>query len=77
KEVVPTFTKECTIAIIGRVEKLPEEKVAPMGIEIQIEQYSVLGTSPAGGLKSTVAADSSMDILLDKRYLTLRFSKVF
>lgn len=68
------LTVESTVAIYGKVVKLPEGKSAPGGIELVADYYKIIGLAPGGkdSFTNQIAEDSDPSLLLDRRHLTLR-----
>ncbi|CAH2352470.1 asparagine--tRNA ligase, cytoplasmic [[Candida] railenensis] len=68
------LTLESTVAIKGVINKLPEGKTAPGGVELKADYYEVLGFAPAGddSITNKVQENADPSLLLDQRHLTLR-----
>lgn len=73
-KVTQQLTLESTIAIKGKIHKLPEGKTAPGGVELQADYYEVIGLAPAGddSITNKVPSDAAPALLLDNRHLALR-----
>ncbi|GMM36335.1 asparagine--tRNA ligase [Saccharomycopsis crataegensis] len=69
-----TLTLESTIAVYGTVEKLPEGKTAPQGVELVADYYEIVGLAPSGdeAFTNKVQENADPSLLLDQRHLTLR-----
>ncbi|CDK25482.1 unnamed protein product [Kuraishia capsulata CBS 1993] len=69
-----TLTVESTISVYGVVEKLPEGKSAPGGVELVADFYEIVGLAPSGkdSFTNQIAEDTDPSILLDQRHLALR-----
>lgn len=68
------LTLETSICIKGVVNKLPEGKSAPGGVELKADFYEVVGAAPAGDESFTNKIQENADpsLLMDQRHLTLR-----
>lgn len=68
------LTLESTIAIKGVVEKLPEGKTAPGGVELKADYFQVIGLAPSGedAFSNKVQEKADPSLLLDQRHLTMR-----
>lgn len=68
------LTLETTVAIKGVINKLPEGKTAPGGVELQADFYKVVGAAPLGdeSITNKVQEGADPSLLLDQRHLTLR-----
>ncbi|ODV61248.1 asparagine--tRNA ligase DED81 [Ascoidea rubescens DSM 1968] len=68
------LTLESTISISGTIEKLPEGKTAPGGVELLADFYQVYGLAPAGddSITNKVQENADASLLLDQRHLMLR-----
>lgn len=67
-----TLSPESSICIYGQINKLPEGKTAPGGIELQADYWELIHGAPAGGVDNVLTVDSSVDVKLDNRHLVLR-----
>lgn len=72
--VTQELTLESTVLIKGVVEKLPEGKTAPGGVELKADYYEVIGLAPSGDDAFTNKVQENADpyLLLDQRHLTMR-----
>ncbi|OUT21114.1 asparagine-tRNA ligase, cytoplasmic [Pichia kudriavzevii] len=68
------LTVESTLSIYGTINKLPEGKSAPSGVELVADYYEVVGLAPSGkdSFTNQIAEDADPSLLLDRRHLTLR-----
>lgn len=68
------LTLELTVTIKGVVEKLPEGKTAPGGVELKADYYEVVGMAPLGddAFTNKVQENADPSLLLDQRHLTMR-----
>lgn len=68
------LTLETSIRIKGVVNKLPEGKSAPGGVELKADFYEVVGQAPSGeeSFSNKVQENADPSLLLDQRHLTLR-----
>lgn len=68
------LTVESTLTILGTINKLPEGKSAPGGVELAADYYEVVGLAPSGkdSFTNQIAEDADPSLLLDRRHLTLR-----
>lgn len=68
------LTLESTVLIKGVIEKLPEGKTAPGGVELKADYYEVIGLAPSGDDSFTNKAPENADplLMLDQRHLTMR-----
>lgn len=68
------LTLESTVAIKGVLEKLPEGKTAPGGVELKADYYLVVGLAPSGddAFSNKVQENADPSLLLDQRHLTMR-----
>lgn len=72
--VTQELTLESTVTIKGVVEKLPEGKTAPGGVELKADFYEVIGLAPSGddAFTNKVQENADASLLLDQRHLTMR-----
>lgn len=72
--ITQELTLESTILIKGVIEKLPEGKTAPGGVELKADYYEVIGLAPSGDEAFTNKVQENADpaLLLDQRHLTMR-----
>ncbi|RLV86380.1 Asparagine--tRNA ligase cytoplasmic [Meyerozyma sp. JA9] len=68
------LTLETSICIKGVINKLPEGKSAPGGVELKADFYEVVGQAPSGeeSFSNKVQENADPSLLLDQRHLTLR-----
>lgn len=68
------LTLESTVTIKGIINKLPEGKSAPGGVELKVDYYEVVGLAPSGeeAFSNKVQENADPSLLLDQRHLTLR-----
>lgn len=68
------LTLESTLTVKGQVNKLPEGKRAPGGVELKVDYYSIVGLAPSGedAFTNKVQDTAEPSILLDQRHLALR-----
>ncbi|ODV96115.1 hypothetical protein PACTADRAFT_49519 [Pachysolen tannophilus NRRL Y-2460] len=68
------LTLETTLSIKGTIEKLPEGKSAPGGIDLVVDYYDIVGLAPSGedSFSNKVQEDADPQLLLDQRHLVLR-----
>lgn len=73
-KITQELTLESTVSIKGVVNKLPEGKTAPGGVELLADFYSVVGLAPCGedSFSNKVPENSDPSLLLDQRHLTMR-----
>lgn len=72
--VTQELTLESTVSIKGVIEKLPEGKTAPGGVELKADFYKVVGLAPSGddAFTNKVQENADPSLLLDQRHLTMR-----
>lgn len=72
--ITQDLTLESSVLIKGIVEKLPEGKSAPGGVELKADYYEVIGLAPSGedAFTNKVQENADPSLLLDQRHLTLR-----
>lgn len=72
--ITQELTLESTVAIKGVIEKLPEGKSAPGGVELKADYYEVVGLAPSGEDSFTNKVQENADpaLLLDQRHLAMR-----
>ncbi|KAM9931130.1 hypothetical protein OXX59_000014 [Metschnikowia pulcherrima] len=72
--ITQELTLESTVAIKGVIEKLPEGKTAPGGVELKADFYEVIGLAPSGedAFTNKVQENADASLLLDQRHLTMR-----
>ncbi|GBL51655.1 asparagine-tRNA_ligase,_cytoplasmic [Candidozyma auris] len=72
--ITQELTLESTVIIKGVIEKLPEGKSAPGGVELKADYYEVCGLAPSGedAFTNKVQEGADPSLLLDQRHLTLR-----
>ncbi|CUM55459.1 Asparagine--tRNA ligase, cytoplasmic [Debaryomyces fabryi] len=68
------LTLESTVTIKGVINKLPEGKSAPGGVELKVDYYEVVGLAPSGeeAFSNKVQENADPSLLLDQRHLALR-----
>ncbi|CAN3373291.1 hypothetical protein DIURU_005216 [Diutina rugosa] len=68
------LTIESTLMVKGTINKLPEGKTAPGGVELKADYYEVVALAPSGddAFTNKVAEGADPSYLLDMRHLTLR-----
>lgn len=68
------LTLESTVSVTGILNKLPEGKSAPGGVELVADYYKVIGLAPAGedAFTNKVQEGADPSLLLDQRHLALR-----
>lgn len=72
--IASELTIESTILIKGVVEKLPEGKSAPGGVELKADYFEIIGLAPSGDDSFTNKVQEKADpsLLLDQRHLAMR-----
>ncbi|GEQ71278.1 hypothetical protein JCM33374_g4959 [Metschnikowia sp. JCM 33374] len=72
--ITQELTLESTVTIKGVIEKLPEGKTAPGGVELKADYYEVIGLAPSGddAFTNKVQENADASLLLDQRHLTMR-----
>lgn len=72
--ITQELTLESTVTIKGVIEKLPEGKTAPGGVELKADYYEVYGLAPSGedAFTNKVQEKADPSLLLDQRHLTMR-----
>ncbi|KAK7678397.1 asparagine--tRNA ligase [Cerrena zonata] len=72
--ITQELTLESTVLIKGVINKLPEGKSAPGGVELVADYYEVIGLAPSGeeAFTNKVQENADPSLLLDQRHLTLR-----
>ncbi|ODV78320.1 Asparaginyl-tRNA synthetase, cytoplasmic [Suhomyces tanzawaensis NRRL Y-17324] len=68
------LTLESTVIIKGVINKLPEGKTAPGGVELKADFYKIVGLAPGGeeAFSNKVQEKADPSLLLDQRHLALR-----
>lgn len=68
------LTIESTILIKGVIEKLPEGKSAPGGVELKADYFEIISLAPSGDDSFTNKVQEKADpsLLLDQRHLAMR-----
>lgn len=68
------LTLESTILVKGVLNKLPDGKSAPGGVELKADYYEVIGLAPSGedAFTNKVQEGADPSLLLDLRHLALR-----
>lgn len=69
-----TLTVESSLAMFGTINKLPEGKSAPGGVELSADFYKVIGLAPSGkeAFTNKIQEGTDPNLLLDMRHLSLR-----
>ncbi|SCV04953.1 LANO_0G15082g1_1 [Lachancea nothofagi CBS 11611] len=69
-----TLTLESTVALYGKVCKLPDGKTAPGGVELLVDYYEIVSLAPSGeeAFTNKIAEGADPSLLLDQRHLALR-----
>jgi len=70
-----TLATEATVALTGTLLELPDGKTAEGGHELQVDFWSLVSGSPAGGIEGEINQESHPDVQLDKRHLLIRGEK--
>lgn len=72
--ITQELTLESTVSIKGVINKLPEGKSAPGGVELKADYYEVVGLAPSGedSFTNKVQEKADPSLLLDQRHLTMR-----
>lgn len=72
--ITQELTLESTVQVKGVIEKLPEGKTAPGGVELKADFYSIVGLAPSGddSFSNKVQENADPSLLLDQRHLTMR-----
>lgn len=72
--ITQELTLESTVTIKGVINKLPEGKSAPGGVELKADYYEVVGLAPSGddAFTNKVQEKADPSLLLDQRHLTMR-----
>lgn len=72
--IASELTIESTILIKGVIEKLPEGKSAPGGVELKADFFEIIGLAPSGDDSFTNKVQEKADpsLLLDQRHLAMR-----
>lgn len=73
-KITQELTLESTVQIKGVIEKLPEGKTAPGGVELKADYYEIIGLAPSGddSFSNKVQENADPSLLLDQRHLTMR-----
>lgn len=68
------LTIESSLTVKGTVNKLPEGKTAPGGVELKVDYYEIVGLAPSGedSFTNKVQEQADSSLLLDQRHLALR-----
>ncbi|KAF6009635.1 asparagine--tRNA ligase [Brettanomyces bruxellensis] len=69
-----TLTVESSLAVFGTINKLPEGKSAPGGVEASVDYYRIIGLAPSGkdSFTNKIQEGTDPNLLLDRRHLALR-----
>lgn len=72
--IAQKLTIESTVLIKGTVEKLPEGKSAPGGVELKADYFEIIGLAPSGddSFTNKVQENADPSLLLDQRHLAMR-----
>ncbi|KIR39531.1 asparagine-tRNA ligase [Cryptococcus deuterogattii 99/473] len=65
---------ECTVEVVGTVEKVKEGQTAPGGVELSVDYWKIIGKAPTGAeaIESRLQPDTDASIRADLRHLELR-----
>ncbi|ADV22370.1 asparagine-tRNA ligase [Cryptococcus gattii E566] len=65
---------ECTVEVVGTVEKVKEGQTAPGGVELAVDYWKIIGKAPTGAeaIESRLQPDTDASIRADLRHLELR-----
>ncbi|AQZ11048.1 DED81 (YHR019C) [Zygosaccharomyces parabailii] len=68
------LTLESSVALYGKVNKVPEGKTAPGGIELAVDYYEIVSLAPAGddSFTNKISEGADPSLLLEQRHLALR-----
>lgn len=68
------LTLESSVALYGKVNKVPEGKTAPGGIELVVDYYEIVSLAPAGddSFTNKISEGADPSLLLEQRHLALR-----
>jgi asparaginyl-tRNA synthetase len=71
-DAVKDLNLESSLSVYGLIKKVPEGKVAPGGVEMLVDGWELIHSSPAGGLDSVLNEEAGIETLFDNRHLMLR-----
>ena len=63
---------ETSVTLSGTLKKLPQGKIAPGGVELLVDTWELIHTSPAGGIESVMNREAGVETLFNKRHLMIR-----
>ncbi|XP_065223105.1 asparagine--tRNA ligase, cytoplasmic [Planococcus citri] len=67
-----TLATEASVLLYGKILKVPEGKTAPGGVELQVDYWQLIGSSPAGGADNILNEEALPDVQLDNRHIMIR-----
>ncbi|XP_023944016.2 asparagine--tRNA ligase, cytoplasmic [Bicyclus anynana] len=66
------LSTESSVALYGKLEVVPEGKVAPGGHELTADYWELIGLAPPGGADAILNEDALPDVQLDNRHIMIR-----
>jgi len=72
-EAKVVFNPETSVTLSGTLKKLPQGKIAPGGVELLVDTWELIHTSPEGGyIRELNRGPAWVETLFSKRHLMIR-----
>ncbi|XP_045770214.1 asparagine--tRNA ligase, cytoplasmic [Maniola jurtina] len=66
------LSTESSVILYGKLEVVPEGKIAPGGHELTVDYWELIGLAPPGGADAILNEDALPDVQLDNRHIMIR-----
>lgn len=66
------LSTESSVAVYGKLEVVPEGKMAPGGHELTVDYWELIGLAPPGGADAILNEEALPDVQLDNRHIMIR-----
>ncbi|CAH2235941.1 asparagine--tRNA ligase, cytoplasmic [Pararge aegeria] len=66
------LSTESSVVLYGKLEVVPEGKIAPGGHELTVDYWELVGLAPPGGADAILNEDALPDVQLDNRHIMIR-----
>ncbi|CAB3246471.1 unnamed protein product [Arctia plantaginis] len=66
------LSTESSVTLYGKLEVVPEGKMAPGGHELTVDYWELIGLAPPGGADAILNEEALPDVQLDNRHIMIR-----